>query len=482
MTVNSGKQAMAIILLLTLQAGAARGDEVKPVTLTDCIGIALRENRTIRNAYLSRVAQKYDLRVAEDKFTPKAQLTPYVTGSGGTGSTPSNAVTDISGTITQKLPTGASINLSAQQDITSTERVRPARSFGWNATLTQPLLKGGGIDVNTASVTTARISEQSNILSLKSTLMSTLSSVVTSYRSYIQAIRALEISRQSLERSKDLVGTNRELIAAGRMAAIEMIQSEASVAQNEYNLLTAENSVDAARLALTKIMDIDKNTKLRPIEAKEIPPVPFNLEEGKKLAFENRPDFLTSLLSYESSKIQLAVTKNSTLWDLSLTGGYSNSYTREGAAGSETNSGAWNTGFKLNIPIGDLSIEQGYISAKIALQKMENDLGRQRENIEIEVQDGLRNAEMNLRQIKLATQSRVLTEKKVEIETEKLKAGRSTNFQLVSFQNDLVNSQNSELGAIINYLNALTALESTVGITLDRWGVQLEERNLTGAL
>ena len=160
--------------------------------------------------------------------------------------------------------------------------MRPARSFGWNATLTQPLLKGGGIDVNAASVTTARISEQSNILSLKSTLMSTLSSVVTSYRSYIQAIRALEISRQSLERSKDLVGTNRELIAAGRMAAIEMIQSEASVAQNEYNLLTAENSVDAARLALTKIMDIDKNTKLRPIEAKEIPPVPFNLEEGGK--------------------------------------------------------------------------------------------------------------------------------------------------------------------------------------------------------
>jgi outer membrane protein TolC len=68
-----------------------------------------------------------------------------------------------------------------------------------------------------------------------------------------------------------------------------------------------------------------------------------------------------------------------------------------------------------------------------------------------------------------------LSEKKVEIETEKLKAGRSTNFQLVSFQNDLVNAQNGELAAITTYLNALTSLDRTLGITLDKWGVSLTE-------
>jgi outer membrane protein TolC len=64
----------------------------------------------------------------------------------------------------------------------------------------------------------------------------------------------------------------------------------------------------------------------------------------------------------------------------------------------------------------------------------------------------------------------------VEIETEKLKAGRSTNFQLVSYQNDLKNAQKSELDAIITYQNALTTLESKLGITLDRWGITLAER------
>lgn len=131
---------------------------------------------------------------------------------------------------------------------------------------------------------------------------------------------------------------------------------------------------------------------------------------------------------------------------------------------------------KLTIPIGDLTIRQSYIATDVALKKQENTLALLRQSIEIEVQDALRNAEMNPRQIKLATLSRQLSEKKVEVETEKLKAGRPTNFQLVSFQNDLVSAQNNELGAIISYLNALTNLEQTLGITLDHWGVTLAER------
>jgi outer membrane protein TolC len=476
MTISqSTRSVFGLLVLLTLAVTASAATETS-MTMADCIATTVRENRTIKNAYLDRIVQKYDLRVAEDKFNPKMLLSPGVQTSGGSGTTPNSAVTGLSGTVTEQLPTGAAINLSAKHDITSTDNVRPGRAYGWNISLTQPLLKGAGLEVNTASVIFARRSEQGNILSLKSTLMDTLTAVVTSYRSYIQAIKSLEISRQSLERSKELIETNKELIAAGRMAAIESVQSEADVAGKEFDLLSSENSVDAARLALTKAIDIDKNTRIIPVEETGIPAVPYTLEQGKKLAFENRPDYQSSLLGYENAKLQLVIAKNSTLWDLSLTGGYGENYTREGVPDSNSYAGTWNAGLRLTVPIGDLSIQQGLIASEIAMKKLDNDLARQRESIEIEVQDALRNAEMNLRQIKLATLSRSLTEKKVEIETDKLKAGRSTNFQLVSFQNDLVNARNSELGAIITYLNALTALDRTLGITLDRWGVSLAER------
>jgi outer membrane protein TolC len=474
---NSRRPRNALIFLLLLfHFVAARSAAGIPMSMEDSIATAVRENRTIKNAYLDRVAQKYDLRVAEDKFTPKLLLTPSLLGNGGKGTTATAVTTDLAGTITELLPTGAAISLNANYDFTRTVNTPPGRTSSWGVSLIQPFLKGGGVDVNMASVRTARLTDQDNILTLKSTLISTLTTVVTAYRGYVQAVKALEISKQSLGRSKALVDINRELISAGRMAAIEIVQSEADVAGKEFSLLSAENDVEAARLALTKAIDIDKNSRITPVEEKGIPPVPYTLAEGTKLALENRPDYQSLLLGYENAKIQLLVSKNNTLWDLSLTGGYVGNRARGGATGGAGLTNSWYTGLLLTVPIGDLSIRQGYITAEVALKKAENTLASQRESVEIEVENALRSADMNLRQIKLATLSRVLSEKKVDIETEKLKAGRSTNFQLVSFQNDLVNAQNSELGAIITYLNALTTLDQTLGITLDRLGVSLVER------
>jgi outer membrane protein TolC len=446
------------------------------VTLAECIRIAVKENRTIKSAYLDRIVQKYELRIAEDKFYPKMQFTTGVQRS-NSSNTSGITSTDFSTTVNETLPTGATVNLTARHDFNSTGSSSSNHSYGWNASLNQPLLKGGGFDVSTASVRTARINEQGNILSLKSTIMDTLTSVITVYRSYVQAIKTLEISRQSLERGKELVAINKELIAAGRMAQIDIIQSEADVANRDFNLLASENSVEAARLELVKILDIDKNRRFIPVENFIIEPIPFDLEQAKKLAFENRPDFQSALLGLEIANLNLMVAKNSTMWDLALTAGYGQDYLRDGLSGTNGYSDKWNTGLKLTIPFWDLTVEQGCLNARVALRKNENSMAKLKQSLEIEVQDGIRNAETNLRQVKLAQLSRELTQKKVEIETDKLKVGRSTNFQLVSFQNDLVNAQNNELNSIISYLNALTILERTLGITLDKWGVLIAERN-----
>lgn len=467
------KAFLVPVLLSAVPAIAA-----ETLTLADCIQLALKENRTIKNAYLERVSQKYALRMAEDTFVPTLSLTtePKLSGTAGNLGAASGAAagattttTSSSLTVIEKIPTGATLTLSGTFDTSQ----RNVTGKGWKVTLEQPLLKNAGLDVNLEPVRAAREAELGNILSLKSTLITTLTGVITAYRSYAKAIQSLENNRQSLQRSKDLLATNRELIAAGRMAAIEIIQSEADLARQEYDLLAAENSLDATRLALTKAIDVDKNRRIRPVQETTIPPLPYTLEQALQLAFENRPDYQQLLLDYARTKRAVTIAKRNTLWDLSLTGNYSNDYL--------SSNGSWYTGMQLTIPLDNLyrssADRQAYLVADINRKKFENDLGKRREEIEIEIQDALRSAEMSHRQIKLATLSRTLSEKKVEIETEKLKAGRSTNFQLVSFQNDLKLAQKNELDAITGYLNALTTLDQTLGITLDRLGIALVDRN-----
>ncbi|KAJ8137597.1 hypothetical protein OY671_009190, partial [Metschnikowia pulcherrima] len=63
------------------QAPAVLGEGVVDSTLTDAVFLGLRANRGIRSAYSTRVAQKFDSRVAEDFFSPKLLVTGQITGN-----------------------------------------------------------------------------------------------------------------------------------------------------------------------------------------------------------------------------------------------------------------------------------------------------------------------------------------------------------------------------------------------------------------
>ena len=479
------KNAMLIILLLSVfffGRSAYCGDiqtrlteNPQEMSLADTVRLSVKTSRTIESAYLDRISQRYDLKVAEDIFTPKPVLTTTaqknVTKINGNKTENENAT--ISGVILETLPTGGLLSLDAARSYDSTDDSSTLRTDLWNVSLTQPLLKGGGIAVATAPVRTARINENINVLSLQSTIMDTVTSVIFAYRSLLQASKQLEISRQSLERAKELVAINRELITAGRMAEVEIVQTEADVSNREFDLLSAENSLDSARLSLIKLLDIDRHAMIVPTEKVGLEPAVLDYEQCRALAFNNRPDYLSALLGLEVSKINLMLAKNNKLWDLSLSGGYGGS----DLPGPGNNSSNWNAGLRLTIPLRDLTLEQGYISAKVNLDKTELGLAKLRDTIEIDTKDAIRDVEIKIKQVALAEQSRKLSEKKLEIETEKMKAGRSTNFQLVSYQNDLVNAQNNELSAIITYLNALTSLDRTLGTTLAKWNITIEARN-----
>lgn len=453
--------------------GAAEGPLNQDLTLEDTIRIAVSDNLRVKNAYLDRVVQKYDLYVAESKFTPKFVITTQLGAEGGSNRDGQRAV-NIGGTATQLLPTGARmVFVGTSQDLFSVGDWGSTR--GWAVNFSQPLLKGGGVAVNTASVRMAQFNEQANILRLKQTLISTVVATISAFRGLVQTNEALAISQQSLARSRETLDINRERIAAGRMAAVDIYQTEADVASREVSLLQAENNLDAARLTLIKLLDLDPASHPSAIAETAIPPVPADAQEALRLAFANRPDYLIAQLNYEVAKLNRLVADNNTLWTLDLTGSY-NQTLGQGRYDAGGTQDGWEVGLLLSIPLNDPAIQQGAVAARINHDKLDNDLIQQRLDIEVEVINALRKTAISRRQIDLSRQARELAQKNVDVQTEKLKAGRTTNFELLSYQNALVNAQNSEVNAIISYLNDLTALEATLGIVLDRWGVTLVER------
>ena len=449
----------------------------REMTLTDAVFLAIRHNRNIKSAYMDRVAQRWDLKVAEDEFVPDLDINPSVKrfSTGEDGSRTTTNETRLDTIFRQRIPTGAEFvfrwaNTGQRSD-------QDAFNSSWDVVATQPLLRGGGVEVNTAALRTARLTDTANILTVKSTVINTVTSTILLYRQFLQAQKELEIAENSLKRAQRLLEINKELIASGRMARVEIVQTQADVTNRELGLIGTKNALDRARLALLAELDIDKNLMAIPVEKATVTPIDLDAKRFKDMAFQMRPDYLQSLLILRISEIDLVVAKNNRLWDLLLEGRYGITGESEKnideAVKRSMNEGRsqWNVGLSLNIPIGDLTRRQIFEGAKVNVKQQKLNLEELKDNIEIQILDAVRDIDLKHRQVVLARQARELSVQKLDIEKEKLKFGRSTNFQVVTFENDLVNAQVNELSAVIEYLNALTRLDQILGTTLDTWKI-----------
>ena len=132
-------------------------------------------------------------------------------------------------------------------------------------------------------------------------------------------------------------------------------------------------------------------------------------------------------------------------------------------------------GLRLTIPLWDRGPELGLRSAQAEVTQAERGLVELRQSMDIRVRQAVHDVEVGLRQIELARQALRLAEEKLAIERAKLQQGLSSIFQLARFEDDLVRAQNAEVDALVDYENALTALDQTLGTTLETWGITVEQ-------
>ncbi|MCG8617670.1 MAG: TolC family protein [Desulfobacterales bacterium] len=458
------------------------------MTLSEAVLTALRTNRTVKSTFLDRVVQKFDLRVEQDKFntdvdfSADAGYTGSETHTKGSGKSTSTDFT-LSNTLTasKAFETGASLEFSwdRDDDLSDTNDSAQDRSAvnTWSVDLSQPLLQGAGIAVNTASVVLAEMSEQSNLLSHRDTIISTVNSVISAFRAYAQNIRQLDIIKASLQRSRDTLEMNRIMVAMGRTPANEIISAESDVANQEFSYETALNDVDSSRISLLKVLDLPRETRISPVEETDLTEVHPNFDTCLATAFNHRSDMLNALMNLERARIDVVLAEDNDKWNLDFTAGVSATDSNYRMS-DNSDDYDWSVGLSLTIPIyGDLTREQTLLTAGTTLKKARLELEETRQNITLEVQDGIREVETRLKQVTLAERARELAEQKLAVETEKLRVGRTTNFQVVTYQNDLVDSQNAEVNARVDYLNALTDLDTVLGTTLDTWKIDYNREN-----
>ena len=471
------------------EESGASGPATMDLTLAQAVQLALRDNPDLVAVRLNRALQQYDLNEAEERFVPRlnsgALRIEYRTDQ---KTNVASYRIEAGPYLSMRLPTGGSIRAGPSWSAAITRENRQIHddSAGLGFSLSQPLLKGGGLEIGMAPVRLARIAEDRNILHFKAAIMDIVTETIRAYRAVTQAELRVDIDRRSLQRAKETLAVNRVLIETGRMAERDITQTEADIARRELSLVKSQDSLNDVRRDLNVLLDLGSTVRVVPIE-----PITFeaakagllNAQRSKALARLHHTSYLDALLNVRRAEIDLVLADNSALWDLSFTA----SAQYEGAGKSfgsglgdltgNTDEGRYALGLALTIPFSDdtaRASDRSRLAARIALRRAESALASTTREMDTNVHNAVRTVRTSLREAELAREALALAEKKLGIERDKLKLGLSSNYRLAEFQTDLVDAQVSEVNARIGYLNALSALDRILGTVLDTWQIDIE--------
>ena len=455
--------------------GVSLNAQVTTLTLGDAVYLGLRNNPAIRSAYLQRVAQKFDLRVAEDTFNPKLTLNSYYRSTRGSADSARNA--NVAPATSLLGEYGTRLSMAWTQQLNNADRAGRYRSDGLDLAIIQPLMRGAGWDATTAPLRLSRLSEQANRLNLKATVAQTISQIIATYRELLRAQEQLTIVQDALKRSGTLLDVNKALIAAGRMAEFEIVQTEADIATQQLGVEEAQNQLDTSRLALLRLLALDLSTPIRASEALEAKPMQIDKRQAFNLAQNQQPEYLAALLGSQQADLNLVIAKDSGRWQVDLVAGANQVRDAYNNDAGNRNNRTWDSyaGVQMQIPIGDISTRQAEVRARVNVEDQEIRITDARQELERSVNDVVRDLGTRWRQYEISQRAVELSRRKIEIEREKLSAGRSTNFQVLSFETDLRNAENAQLNALIAYLNAQTQLDLTLGMTLESWEIALND-------
>ena len=96
-----------------------------------------------------------------------------------------------------------------------------------------------------------------------------------------------------------------------------------------------------------------------------------------------------------------------------------------------------------------------------------------RQQIIVGVREAVRRVQTDFKRIETTRSARIMAEKQLQAEQERLKVGLSTTRFVLEFQRDLATAQGNELRAIVDYNKSLSNLERHKATTLDRYNLEI---------
>lgn len=458
----------------------SRKKVVQHLSIREAILLALRYNPNIQNVELDRIIQRYQLRLAYNEFELQ-----YALGASGViqkntfNGVGSDTTRTFVGSPELKLKTklGTQASLAIDNNVAIYNGYNPQLNF----TVTQPLLRGFGPSVNEVGLLNAIDSEWLNKLNLQQSVVDQITQVIIAYRSLILSGNNLQNQRLQLKEAKKSYEINEKKIEAGQLEPTGNIQQSYQIESLGLMVEQAENDFNTASQDLLQTIGLDPDMHLSvPSDVTLEKIIVPDLHQSIETALNHNTLFLAQKMALRADERAYKVAKNQQLWQLDAAGSVQSGTVNDVTGlngglrgiynGNNVNQSARLT---LTVPLHDLNRRSQLINAKVRLEKDRINLIAAKRALITNITNTINTIQSLAKRYELAQKQVKLAEQSYALEKKKLQAGISSALDVNNTQNQLIQAQSGLIGAKIAYLNQLSALQRTLGTTLDYWQIKL---------
>jgi outer membrane protein len=390
----------------------------------------------------------------------------------------------------------------------ATPLFNPSINGNFDLYVTQNLLQGRSLAVNSRNIKVAKNNMKVSNLQVELQVSTTVAAVLNLYWDLVSFNEAVRIKERAVETAQKLYEGNKKQSEIGAMAGIEITRSAAGVSAAKEDLLIAQTNVQQQEIVLKNALsrngientwlddvhivpldhiEVPKTEEVRPVQdlvgealksRLEIERGQLNIESQKLTIQGNRSGLLPFLQAFaEFTNRGLSGPANPLYNNCCgapnafFVGGYGNAF----AQMFRRNFPDYSAGFSLNIPFRNRASQADYVTDQLQLRQYELQLQRSMNQVRVDVKTALIGLQQARARYETAVDTRKLSEQSLEAENKRFQAGVGSVALVMQAQKDLANTQDAEVQAMANYTHAQIFFDQAMGRTLAVNHISMDE-------
>ena len=325
------------------------------------------------------------------------------------------------------------------------------------------------------SIAQAEFSLKATLEDLQKAKDDMMLNIAAYYLEILLADELIQVAKDQMAVTTLQIDRTRKLVQAGSLAKGSLLEIEAQHAQEELNLVNAENRQQLAYLNLFQLLELP-STQTFTIEKPILPVVTanrtmLNSMEIFRHAVQIRPAVKSAVFELEASQKQLSIARGSLYPSISLGASYSNWYNNKYPSGfndQKKNNESYGFGLNMSIPIfNKLQVRNQINNAELQMMSKELEVQNVKNLLRKDIEQAYTNALAALKKYMAGNKAVESMQEAFRYTEEKFSVGMVNSVEYNQAKNNLTSAQSDLAQAKYDYIFRTKILDFYYGLPIE---------------